>query len=77
MLSKVLVIVFICFKLDYTASLPDIIRIGEDFSLSSDNKKTFVEKKILFHEAQGDTRIERAREGDLEIEFVILLAPDC
>lgn len=32
MLNKVIVILFVCSKLDYTTPLPDIIRIGEDFS---------------------------------------------
>lgn len=48
MLTKVIVILLICFKLDYTTSLPDIIRIGEDFSLAPTTKSVSMKKKILF-----------------------------
>lgn len=54
MLNKVIVILFICLKLDYTTPLPDIIRIGTIFlPISSNNNKICEEKKIRFHATQG------------------------
>jgi hypothetical protein len=57
MITKVIVILLICSKLDYTTSLPDIIRIGEGGKESNNKKSFFVEKKILFHAAQGDAAL--------------------
>lgn len=52
MFEKVIVILFICSKLDYTASLPDIIRIG-DFPHTKQQQKYYLREKILFHATQG------------------------
>lgn len=48
MLTKVIVILLICLKLDYTTSLPDIIRIGEEFSLAHPTTKICSVKKKSF-----------------------------
>lgn len=75
MLTKVIVILLICYKLDYTTSLPDIIRIGEEFSFEpATTKKILAEKrKSFFHATQGvaesvllDARSRSSRVNDGE-----------
>jgi hypothetical protein len=56
------VILLICFKLDYIASLPDIIRIGENFSYEEQQQKIVFapsKMKILFHATQGDVKANK------------------
>lgn len=56
MITKVIVILLICSKLDYTTSLPDIIRIGENFPRYNNKRKIIFlrRRKSFFHAAQGD-----------------------
>lgn len=71
MLNKVIVILFICFKLDYTTSLPDIIRIGTIFlNTNSNNKKNCEEKKIRFHATQGGDESGWREAWDIVAGFV-------
>lgn len=49
MITEVIVILLVCFKLDYTTSLPDIIRIGEEiFFLVREQQQKFLERRKSF-----------------------------
>lgn len=63
MITKVIVILLICSKLDYTTSLPDIIRIGEDFSRSNNksNKISVLQRRKSFFMQH---RVTRQRESE-------------
>lgn len=74
MVTKVIVILLICFKLDYTTSLPDIIRIGEDFSRTSNNKKIFYEEENPFFMQHRVTRKSVFEDSRSRWEAQILFA---